>query len=97
LCVAANAFHEYCGPATANQARITNVMKHLKIIIEKHADGYVAYPVGIQGVVVGQGDSYEAALNDVKSAIKFHLESFGPSSLDADEPVMEAFVAEATV
>lgn len=72
-------------------------MKHLKIIIEKHADGYVAYPVGIQGVVVGQGDSYEAALNDVKSAIKFHLESFGPDSLDADEPVMEAFVAEATV
>ena len=72
-------------------------MRQLKIIIEKHADGYVAYPVGIQGVVVGQGDSYEAALNDVKSAIKFHLESFGPQSLDADEPVMEAFVAETTV
>jgi len=72
-------------------------MKHLKIIIEKHADGYVAYPVGIPGVVVGQGDSYEAALNDVKSAIKFHLETFGPQSLDADEPVMEAFGAEATV
>lgn len=72
-------------------------MKHIKIIIEKHQDGYVAYPVGIKGVVVGQRDSYEEALNDVKSAIKFHLETFGPESVDMDEPVLEAFVAEATV
>ena len=72
-------------------------MTHVKIIIEKHQDGYVAYPVGIKGVVVGQGDSYEAALSDVKSAIKFHLETFGPESLDVEEPVLEAFVAEATV
>jgi predicted RNase H-like HicB family nuclease len=57
-------------------------MTHVKIIIEKHQDGYVAYPVGIKGVVVGQGDSYEEALTDVKSAIKFHLETFGPGSLD---------------
>jgi predicted RNase H-like HicB family nuclease len=57
-------------------------MTHVKIIIEKHQDGYVAYPVGIKGVVVGQGDSYEEALTDVKSAIKFHLETFGPESLD---------------
>lgn len=72
-------------------------MKHIKIIIEKHQDGYVAYPVGIKGVVVGQGDSYEDALNDVRSAIRFHLETFGPESLDVEEPVLEAFVAEATV
>jgi len=55
-------------------------MKQVKIIIEKHQDGYVAYPVGIKGVVVGQGDSYEEALNDVKSAIKFHedfLQAYG--------------------
>lgn len=32
-------------------------VKHLKIIIEKHPDGYLAYPVGIKGVVVGEGDS----------------------------------------
>ena len=72
-------------------------MKQVKIIIEKHQDGYVAYPVGIKGVVVGQGDSYEEALNDVKSAIKFHVETFGPESVDLDEPVLEALVAEATV
>jgi predicted RNase H-like HicB family nuclease len=27
---------------------------------------------------VGQGDNYEAALADVKSAIKFHIDTFGP-------------------
>ncbi len=27
-------------------------------------------------VVVGQGDSYEAALADVRSALQFHLETF---------------------
>jgi predicted RNase H-like HicB family nuclease len=73
-------------------------MKHVKIIIEKHEDGYVAYPVGIRGVVVGEGDTYEEALRDVQSALKFHVESFGAQALDGDEgPVLEAFVAEALV
>ena len=53
-------------------------MKTLKIIVEKHADGYIAYPVGIEGVVVGQGSTFEEALRDVKSAIKFHVKTFGP-------------------
>ncbi len=54
-------------------------MKSIKIIIEKHSDGYVAYPLGLKGVVVGEGDSYEEALADVKSAISFHIETFGTS------------------
>ena len=73
-------------------------MKQIKIIIEKHEDGYVAYPVGIRGVVVGEGDTYEEALRDVQSALKFHVESFGAQALDGEEgPVLEAFVAEALV
>ena len=72
-------------------------MQQLKIIIEKHSDGYVAYPVGISGVIVGQGDTYEQALTDVQSAIRFHLDTFGRDSLTVEEPVMEAFVAEASV
>ena len=73
-------------------------MKQVKVIIEKHEDGYVAYPVGIRGVVVGEGDTYEEALRDVQSALKFHVESFGAQALDGDEgPVLEAFVAEALV
>ena len=72
-------------------------MRQVKILIEKHADGYVAYPVGLRGVVVGQGDTYEDALADVKSAIRFHLDTFGPEELEADSPVLEVFVAEAGV
>jgi predicted RNase H-like HicB family nuclease len=73
-------------------------MKQVKVIIEKHPDGYVAYPVGVKGVVVGEGDSYEDALRDVQSALKFHLETFGADVLDGDEsPILEAFVAEASV
>ena len=48
-----------------------------KVIVEKHSDGYVAYPLGLKGVVVGEGDTYEEALADVKSAIQFHIDTFG--------------------
>lgn len=72
-------------------------MKNYKIVVEKHPDGYVAYPVGLKGVVIGQGDTYEQALADVKSAIQFHIESFGDEVFDVDSPVLELFVAEAGV
>jgi predicted RNase H-like HicB family nuclease len=72
-------------------------MKQIKIIVEKHPDGYVAYPLGIKGVVVGQGDTYEEALSDVKSAIRFHLETFGEEVFEIDPPILEAFVAETGV
>lgn len=73
------------------------MIKKNKIVVERHSDGYVAYPLGLTGVVVGQGDSYEEALNDVKSAIAFHVETFGPGVLENDAPVLEAFVAETGV
>ena len=56
--------------------------RQIKVIVEKHPDGYVAYPLGLHGVVVGEGDTYQQALADVKSAIAFHIETFG---LDAYE------------
>jgi predicted RNase H-like HicB family nuclease len=59
-------------------------MKQIKIIVEKYPDGYVAYPLGLKGVVVGQGDTYEEALADVRSAIEFHLESFGVEVFDKE-------------
>ncbi len=71
-------------------------MKEIKVIVEKHPDGYVAYPLGLKGVVVGQGDTYEEALADVKSAIRVHIETFGDEVLE-ESPVLEAFVAEARV
>ncbi len=72
-------------------------MRQYKIIVEKHPDGYVAYPLGLKGVVVGQGDIYEEALSDVKSAIHFHIETFGEDALDIEPPILEAFVAKAGV
>lgn len=72
-------------------------MKQYKIVVEKHPDTFVAYPLGMKGVVVGQGDTYEAALMDVKSAIKFHIETFGSEDFEMETPVIEAFIAEAGV
>ena len=37
-------------------------MKQFKIIIEKHPDSYVAYPLGIKGAVVGEGDTYSKSI-----------------------------------
>lgn len=72
-------------------------MNPIKIIVEKHSDGYVAYPLGIQGVVVGEGDTYEEALSDVRSAILFHVETFGANVLESESSVLEVFVAEASI
>lgn len=49
------------------------MQRQIKVIVEKHPDAYVAYPLGIKGVVIGQGDSYWEALEDVQSAISFHV------------------------
>jgi predicted RNase H-like HicB family nuclease len=58
-------------------------MTNIKVIVEKHPDGYVAYPLGLKGVVVGEGDTYEEALADARSAIRFHIETFGDEILQA--------------
>ena len=71
-------------------------MQPIKIIIEKHPDGYIAYPIGIKGIVVGEGSTYEEAIADVKSAIQFHLETFGREVIETNE-ISETFVAEVVV
>ena len=73
------------------------MVKQVKIVVEKHRDGYVAYPLGLKGVVVGEGDTYEEVLADVRSAIQFHVETFGPDVLENETPVLEAFVTETGV
>ena len=71
-------------------------MRGVKIIVEKHPDGYVAYPIGLKGVIVGEGDTCEEALENVKSAIKFHIETFGEKAFE-DEEILETFVTEVSV
>ncbi|MBN2208489.1 MAG: type II toxin-antitoxin system HicB family antitoxin [Candidatus Coatesbacteria bacterium] len=58
-------------------------MTSIKIIVEKHPDGYVAYPLGVKGVVVGQGDTYDEALKDAESAVCFHIETFREQVVEA--------------
>ncbi|MEG4167040.1 MULTISPECIES: type II toxin-antitoxin system HicB family antitoxin [unclassified Microcoleus] len=72
-------------------------MSTIKIIVEKHSDGYVAYPLGITGVVVGEGNTYEEALTDVKSALQFHIETFGSDVIESDFPLSEVFLTEMSI
>jgi predicted RNase H-like HicB family nuclease len=71
-------------------------MQPFKIIVEKHPDSYVAYPVGMKGVVVGEGDTYEEAVADVTSAIRFHIETFGKDAFSDDE-IIDTRLAEVVV
>lgn len=73
------------------------MLRQFKVIVEKHPDGYVAYPLGLKGVVIGEGDSYEDALSDVRSAIAFHIETFGSDMLQDEVPVLEAYITDAAV
>ena len=70
-------------------------MKTVKIVVERHADGYVAYPLGLKGVVVGEGDSYKQALADCQSAIRLHVLAFGPDVVEDESLALEALIAEA--
>ena len=72
-------------------------MTHVKVVIEKHPDGYVAYPLGLKGVIVSQGETYVEVLRDVTSAIRFHIETFGPEVFEDAEPILEACIAETEV
>jgi predicted RNase H-like HicB family nuclease len=71
-------------------------MERIKIVVEKHEDGFVAYPVGLKGIVVGEGDTFEEAYADAKSAAKFHAETFG-SEVFVEYAPQEVFVAEAFI
>lgn len=59
-------------------------MKPFKICVEPHADSFVAYPLGLKGVVIGQGDTADEAIADATSAIRFHIETFGPGVVERE-------------
>ena len=64
-----------------------HLLKKFKIVISKEEDGYVGYPLGLEGVVVGEGDTYEDVLADTKSAILFHIKTFGLKVIKKMEPL----------
>jgi hypothetical protein len=72
------------GQAHNIKAEEAHRMEQIKIVVERRPDGFVAYPLGVRGVVVGQGDTAEEALADVTSAIRLHQDTFGPDIRDRD-------------
>jgi predicted RNase H-like HicB family nuclease len=76
---------------------MTATARRVKIVIERNEDGYVAYPLGLKGVVVAEADSYAEVLQQVHSAIQFHLETFGAEAFEEASNVAEVFIAETEV
>ncbi len=66
-----------------NSAEETNLSKELvsskarvfrfSVVIEKDSDGYFAFTPELQGCYA-QGDTYEEALENIKDAIRLHVE-----------------------
>ena len=72
------------------------MLKHIKFVVEQHEDTFLAYPLGIQGGVVGEGDTAAAALEDARSATEFYIETLGAGVIE-DESPLSAFVSEQAV
>jgi hypothetical protein len=75
----------------------TLAITQLKFVVEQHPEGFVAYPLGLHGAVVGEGDTADDALADAKSAAKFHIETFGAEASPTDSPLLDAFIVEAGI
>jgi predicted RNase H-like HicB family nuclease len=71
--------------------------RRFKIIAQRSEEGYVAYPPGLKGVVVSDGDTFEEVLNNVRSAIAFHIETFGDEVLEEVAEAEGIYIAEAEV
>lgn len=62
---------------------ITAAGQRFAVVLEQVEDGWLAYPEQINGVVIGQGNTAAEALEDLRSALSFHLDTFGPSTQPA--------------
>jgi predicted RNase H-like HicB family nuclease len=69
----------------------------VKLVVEHVDDGYIAYPLGMKGVIVGQGDSYQEALADATSAVRAHVKEFGIECISEANSATEAFIAEVEI
>jgi predicted RNase H-like HicB family nuclease len=77
-------------------------MSTIKLVIERHDDGYVGYPLGFtRGAIVGQGDTFADALKATQSAIEAFIEHYGRekflSHLEDESPAIDAYIAETTI
>lgn len=59
--------------AMRQESRSTTTVFHLPVVVEKDEDGYFVYCPRLQGCY-SQGDTYEQAFENIKDAIRLHLE-----------------------
>jgi hypothetical protein len=74
---------------------VTSSRKHRGARYRPYA--FTEQGVAMKGAVVGEGDSYESALADARSAAAFHIESFGKDAFDDQDDVMETSITEASL
>ena len=54
----------------------------INVVVEQHGDDvFIAYPAGLGDVIVGQGETEDAAVYDAREALKRHLDVFGRDCL----------------
>jgi hypothetical protein len=75
----------------------SSIKRQIKVIVEKHYRWLCCLPIGLKDVVVAQGDSYQEVLDEIKSAINFHIETFGKEIFDSKDVVIEVFVVETSI
>ncbi len=63
--------------STLSETRSPMSLDGIYFAVRGHRGNYVAYPIGVEGVVVVQGATFEEALESVKAATRFHIETFG--------------------
>ncbi|HOV93043.1 MAG TPA: type II toxin-antitoxin system HicB family antitoxin [Candidatus Kapabacteria bacterium] len=74
----------------------------IKIIIEKHSDGYCGYPLGFSnGAIVGEGSTYLEAFQSTESSIQAYIEYYGKEEFakhfDDIDDIEDVFIAETGV
>jgi predicted RNase H-like HicB family nuclease len=69
----------------------------VKIIVEQHRDVYIAYPIAVKGIVLGQGATYDEAVSDLKSALNFHVKTFGARVLSEQRTILQVKAGEVSI
>jgi hypothetical protein len=66
----------------------------LKVVVEKQAKEYVAYPLGGVDGIAGHGSTHEEALADLRFSIESNVQEYGSEVLSGAREVLDAFVDE---
>ena len=66
----------------------------IAVVVERAEEGYVAYPLGMRAVVIGQGRTSGEAVEQLESALRHHIARFGRDVLEEAIPADNVSVTE---